>query len=425
MSATTLLQPQRIVQMLHSVFQRNTTSSSDVVPTSALQSRTESSRLLALDMVKVVAMIFMMQGHALDSTVSNTELDITTFPWIFWHYFRGFTAPIFLTVSGILFALTIKRNQDQSSKNFGRIAPATAWKRIKWALILMAVGYLMVFPAGRLIDLPYVAQEGWKFFFQVNILHLNAVALTLATLLSLSTKSDVSLGRYSLIIALVISIATPFINAFDWFSALPEFFASFLSYKHGSIFPIFPFASYLFFGIGIGMLIKEQPKQERQGFLAGGLWKPASLSFAFGAVLLVALPSSLFSGLDYLQSSPAVVFLREGFVLMMISAVAYSVTRYSAIAHKVEYWVSLFGRQSLVIYVVHLVLLYGTPWFPSVGRIFAKQLGLGTGILLALGIIITTLGIVFTEDYIKRNATAINRAMRYSIALWLMYALMI
>ncbi|MBL7974974.1 MAG: DUF1624 domain-containing protein [Candidatus Kapabacteria bacterium] len=376
-----------------------------------------TSRLVLLDAVKILAMIMMMQGHTLDGLVRPTELDIYNLPWSIWHLMRGFTAPVFLTVSGMLFAITLKRN-DQ-----GQISKLLAWKRVRWALILMVIGYLMVFPANNIIHLFWVNADGWKMFFQTNILQLNAVTLALVTLTAYKTYSNKTLGIVSFAIAMFITLVTPFVNmSVNWFNFLPEGIAAFLSYAHGSIFPIFPFSSYMFFGVAAGTVLQRVPKEERFSYLKRNSWKVGLTLASIGGALAYGLPYiPLYPPHDFLLSSPATVFLRTAFVFFMISAVAviYPIFR------KQENTVALFGKQSLVIYVVHLVLLFGTPWFPSIGRIYFKSLTLETGILWAVAVVAATLAFVIIEDYIKNNAVRVARIIRISSAVLLAYALLL
>lgn len=330
---------------------------------------------------------------------------------------RGFTAPVFLTVSGMLFAITLKRN-DQ-----GQISKLLAWKRVRWALILMVIGYLMVFPANNIIHLFWVNADGWKMFFQTNILQLNAVTLALVTLTAYKTYSNKTLGIVSFAIAMFITLVTPFVNmSVNWFNFLPEGIAAFLSYAHGSIFPIFPFSSYMFFGVAAGTVLQRVPKEERFSYLKRNSWKVGLTLASIGGALAYGLPYiPLYPPHDFLLSSPATVFLRTSFVFFMISVVAviYPIFR------KYENTVALFGKQSLIIYVVHLVLLFGTPWFPSIGRIYFKSLTLEAGILWAVAVVAATLAFVIIEDYIKNNAVRVARIIRISSAVLLAYALLL
>jgi hypothetical protein len=44
----------------------------------------------------------------------------------------------------------------------------------------------------------------------------------------------------------------------------------------------------------------------------------------------------------------------------------------------------IIGRRTLLIYVVHLVMLYGSAWSPGIDRLCSRCLGIGPSILSAL-----------------------------------------
>ena len=103
-------------------------------------------------------MCFMMQGHVLDALVTRDVIVTTELPWSIWHLIRGFTAPIFLMVSGAVHAFATKRDED------GRVREDVIAKRIRWAFTIIGIGYFMMFPAGRVWDFPFVSDAGWQWF---------------------------------------------------------------------------------------------------------------------------------------------------------------------------------------------------------------------------------------------------------------------
>ena len=374
------------------------------------------TRLTVLDAVKVFAMIMMMQGHTLDSLVLADQLDISRFPWIVWFHIRGATAPIFLTVSGILFTLTLRRRDN------GSMQPAQAKQRVRWAGVHMLIGYLLVFPAANVLDLPDVNAEGWKFFFQANILQLNAVALSLITLLSLSVHKPVYLKRYAFLGAASILVFTPWINHFPWFGLVPEFLASFLSYEHGSYFPVFPYAAYMFFGAGIGVIVREAPVEQRAQRLRDVALRSGILLLLSGLVMLAIEPRLFwfYDQLNNLQSFPAVVLLREAGVMLLCAFFCMLPMPQRGLRRLVELW----GRQSLVIYVIHLLLLFGPPWIPSIAHYYPKALSLSLSALIAIIVVVLTLGIVALQEQIKNTRPIVYDALQRFLLLALAYAVL-
>ncbi|MFM8472736.1 MAG: heparan-alpha-glucosaminide N-acetyltransferase domain-containing protein [Candidatus Kapaibacterium sp.] len=375
-----------------------------------------STRLTMLDAVKVFAMVMMMQGHTLDALARPDQLDINVFPWVLWFHIRGATAPIFLTVSGILFAVTLRRTAS------GTMDPDQASKRVRWAGILMLIGYLLVFPASNVLDLPDVRPEGWRLFFQANILQLNAVALSLVTAIALVVRENRRTMIAFFMLGGVILLVTPWVNHSPWFSVVPEFIGAFLSYEHGSYFPVFPYASYMLFGAGLGALLRDVPRDARREALRAMAWKSGLLVGAAGLVSLLVEPRVIpfYDALNLLQSFPSVVLLREAGVMMVIALFAGLRIRGEKTRRTVELW----GRQSLTIYVVHLLVLFGPPWITSIGHWYPKSLSLGISALIAVGVITSTLGIVWYQEQLRTARPQLYARLRTALLLLLTYAVL-
>lgn len=388
----------------------NSALSSAVIP-----SAQSDNRLYALDLARFIAMLMMMQGHTLDSLVNSQFLDTSVFPWNIWSFVRGLTAPVFLMVSGAVHVFAMKRDES------GRMTSELMKRRLRWSLIILAVGYLLVFPANRIFDLPFIESGAWKGFFQVNILQLTAVTLMGVVWLSRKTSSVESLGKYALGIGLGILLLTPIIHSLDAFAFIPEPLAAFFSYKSGSIFPIFPFSAFMFLGIAIGSFLKRIPSNiERTEYIKKkGLYAVAGV---FGLAVIVysiyrAIPSP---NINYQLINPAFMLLRAGIVLAIFTLTAHI----SSKTNNLNKRYSFFSAKSLHIYTIHLVLLYGTPWFNSIARWYPKQLTLAQGLLFVPAIIGATLLIVLAFDYIQKNIRLGDIFLRYSFGTVLAYALL-
>lgn len=379
-----------------------------------LQETDKKERVYLLDLARFLAMVFMMQGHTLDSLVSPKFLDVTTFPWNIWHSFRGLTAPVFLIISGAVHVYVLKRDED------GRLTNDTIYKRIRWAAIIMMIGYLLVFPANRMYDLIYLDAKGWQVFFQVNILQLTGISLVLLLLVAMLTRSSRSLGRTSLGIGIAITFLTPFIQLIDWFLYIPEGIAAYISFEHGSIFPVFPFASYLFYGVALGSYLKNVPSDQ---------WtqKLKKLALTLGVPLFfVGVGLNLFqaylSGSDLAEfgrASAGLVLTRIGIVLGILSFLSYV---YPYVKSFDQYTI-IFSRKSLYIYVIHLVLLYGCTWFPSIAKLYPQQLPLWAGLTLVPIVISITLGFVAVIHFAEKRSNKLINALRFTLIGFLIYML--
>lgn len=373
-----------------------------------------SQRFYALDLVRLVAMLFMMQGHVLNALVSPEHLNIAEFPWSIWHFVRGLTAPIFLMTSGAVHVFANKRAAD------GTLPRHTLLRRLRWALTIIGIGYLMVFPASRIFDLPYVPSHVWSTFFRINILQLTGAALALLTVVFSLTRSTRTFANASIGIGLAITLLSPFVEQVNWFAYVPEVIASYLSYAHGSIFPIFPFAAYMFFGVGIGRYLQSVPSARRADVFPRFTGIAGIVLVAF-SLLCTYVPFSLFPPHTYHLASPIFVCLRVGLALLCMSGIGII---YRFTQSWKEYY-SLFGKKALHIYVGHLVLLYGTPWFRTVGSQRFNTFTLVEGIAAAIGIIAVCLIGVYFLHYYQSNSVRFKKLLPYTISAALAYALLV
>ncbi|MDZ4745459.1 MAG: acyltransferase [bacterium] len=354
------------------------------------------SRLYALDLARFVAMILMMQGHILDALVTPTVIDVNAFPWNIWHMIRGITAPVFLMVSGAVHVFANKRDST------GRIRPDALAKRIRWGLTLIGIGYLMVFPANRVWDLPYVPSSNWQTALAVNILQLTGATILLFAAVMSSTRNVASMGFRALVTGLSILAITPIMHSsYINSSVLPAWIVPYLNASTGSLFPFFPFASYLFFGVAVGAYLHAVPADQRMIQLQKYGWRVGGIlaGLALFAHLVAWKMGLAFSEISH-SGSVSLVLLRIGFVLMMFSASAWALNK----TWRFRTWYSMFSTRSLFIYVIHLVILFGTPWFDGIGRTHFRQYGLAEGLLMMFAIMASTLFITWAIDFgIKRK----------------------
>ena len=383
-----------------------------------IQKHTHSgSRLYALDMARFIAMIMMIQGHTMYTMVDHQFIDVQSFPWSWWNFLRGLTAPIFLFVSGAVHVFAMKRSQN------GSISKETLKKRLQWIAIIFICGYLLVFPASRLIDLPYLDISIWRQFLQFNILQLTPFTLLFVLALSYITHSVKALGIISGISALIIFISTPYIQNIDVFAFLPETFGAMISYKHGSLFPIFPFSGFMLGGVAFGAWLHSLHQDKRSVFFNKHVFLLSILVIGIALIAMywtnLWMPRPVHN--DAMMTNPAFMFVRIGIILFLFGICQ----RFVNLFDSYKYHFVFFSSKSLHIYVIHLILLYGTPWFPSIGRTFQYSQSLIAGAGLAVLIILLTLGLVIAEDEIKRRSPKSYKYIRNSLGLLLLYALLV
>lgn len=388
-------------------------SASDEASSSSSSVPQQRQRLYVLDFIRLVAMLFMMQGHTISALASPEALDLNAFPWNIWNFVRGLTAPIFLMVSGAVHVFANKRNEQ------GRVSGDAIMRRLRWAITVMGIGYLMVFPASNIFDLQFVAQPQWDSFFAVNILQLSGSTLILLMALFAISRSTKQVARLSVATGLLIACSAPIINGIDWYNVVPEWLAAYLSYQRRSLFPIFPFASYMFFGVAIGSFLQQTPAELRLQRLTR-MFFTWGVPLIIGGLFLTQFAKGIYPQHDYHLSSPFYVMIRVGisFLWMGALSVMYRYTR------RFEEHYSLLGKRSLYVYVIHLVLLYGCAFFDGFDDFYAQQLTIAESILAAIAVIGGSLGCIYLYEFVRKSSFHVATLMRYSsvgVAFYLLF----
>lgn len=354
-----------------------------------------SNRIPSLDLARVIAMLFMVQGHAIYAVGDPSFVNVSELPWSIWHLFRGFTAPMFLLVSGAVQVFANKRDE------FGRISKKTLIKRIRIAIILILIGYILGMPVSHFYELVNINHDKWLSFLAVNILQTIGISLIVVILLFYYTKNNKHLGILSFIISITIIMTTPIVHNIDWFYYTSPIIASYFSHSSNSIFSLFPFTGYMLLGVAIGCFLSFLKPEVRTTYLI----KYGSI---LGLILIIAsLPYNKFSWeidnfnafVKYLNSyervSPGISFQRLGFVLMEISLVAL-LYKYTT---KFRGIYVLLGKRAILIYVIHLFIIYGTPFTKGFTHFGNRSLPEFESILIAIATLILSISITLLIDY--------------------------
>ena len=202
-------------------------------------------RLLAVDLARVLAILFMVQGHTLDVLLDPAYRHGFIFDK--WLYLRGLTAPTFFMLSGFSFMIATSRHWEshlELSRPF--------FKRIRRFLFFVLLGYVMHVPFRTVHDVKWIDAAGWQSWFQVDVLQCIGLTLASLQLLVLATKTP---KRFAWIVGGIgafIVLLTPVIwNLANSNRIAPWLGAYFTGYT-GSFFPLFPWSAYVIFGAALG-----------------------------------------------------------------------------------------------------------------------------------------------------------------------------
>jgi hypothetical protein len=196
--------------------------------------------------------------------------------------------------------------------------------------------------------------------------------------------------------ALAISMATPPL----WTTYRPRFLPWFLeSYVNGVhiydkpqpwLFPFFPWAAFACAGLAVGFFLLS-PWGRRHETAATASTAAAGLAIAGIAFWLDAQPRSLYAAYDFWRTSPNFFLIRVG-IVMSIVFLTYAWCRWGLGQWGFSPLIEL-GKQSLVVYWVHIEFVYGRV------SILAKG---------AQGILGATLGLLVIFTAMTTLATFLN-----------------
>jgi uncharacterized membrane protein len=382
------------------------------LPESHLQPQPQSKpRYVYIDLLRGWAVLVMIETHVVNAFMQSTlRLD----PWFkTLNFINGIVAPAFLFVAGYSFAIVGQRKwKDYLSLN------GVFWKQVGRILQIWAIGYALHLPFFSFNKLAYlIGWEEWRPFWTVDVLHSIAISLFLMLLLVLIARTQRVFFLLICAVGSVAAFATPFMSSLNVDETLSLPFASYVNALHGSLFPIFPWMSFVMFGGALGQLyvfLKGKVADEKffkNIFIAG-------IACIVLSIIADWLPVKIYPAHNYWLASPGFVFVRLGIVLMLLA----TLWLWERTAHSGKSLVSLLGSESLVTYTGHLLIIYGL-FFG--GNSLAVIIGNSRSAPQALGITVLLIAAMSATAYVwnslKKKSMLYARVLQYSILTVVLY----
>ncbi len=279
-------------------------------------------------------------------------------------FVNGLVAPGFLFCAGFALAITLHRRWNDY------VMMRQVFRRYLMRLLFIwLVGYSLHLPFFSLRRLWGLTDStAWMSFFQVDILQTIASTLLAMLLLAVVSRRPKIFLWLASAITLLIIISSPIVRSMDW-SGLPIWIRPYLTTQFKSQFPLFPWAAFVSAGTILGFWYLRLREAGDESAMGGRL----SL-IAVGAILLSIaleyLPVSIYPHHDFWAASPEFFFVRCCLILLAASGL----WRFESSSGAGRSVISLFGQESLLVYVVHLLVVYGYTYDWSFIRMFGPTL---------------------------------------------------
>jgi surface polysaccharide O-acyltransferase-like enzyme len=309
-----------------------------------------------LDLARVVALLGMIGTHTTNALLASAYKDSEAYHA--WRFVTGLVAVMFLVLAGFLFARGVQRG-----------APTARWP---WARTFrygsyIALGYVLHWPVRDWLSWVHVSDAAWQKFIQVDILQLLGVGLIGLQLVYRAAGRRAHFTKACLAAAIAVAVATPMVASIAWTSWLPDALASYVWQGSGALFPAFPWLAYLLAGAALAswspVANGTSGMRARALFLSGLILVTAGVAGDRYGPTWLAQP-------DFWRTSPLLVAIRLGCVLGLLAITALVPRLPDPGARAIR----VFAEQSLLVYVLHVVLIYGSVFSFGLRRYFGATL---------------------------------------------------
>jgi uncharacterized membrane protein len=281
----------------------------------------------------------MIQCHVFNSF---TRLDLRGGgPYILSQFVGGMAAVLFLFMAGMTLGFqmeSLDRREPSGLRRWGGALRRGAYV-LGIAFAFRLTNYVAGWPKAQVDEI-----------LKVDI--LNCMGVAMLAMAAAALVRPAMRVQAAVIAGLAVACAAPLIDGMDW-RGVPDLVRAYVVPNSGR-FPFFPWTAYLAFGIAAGVVVKRTRPERLERVMQ---WS-AALGFVlvFGAQYFSNLPFSLYEKSEFWIDSPGLVLIRTGVSLLAL-AVAYVWTEYGASER--WSWMQALGKTSLLVYWIHVMMVYG------------------------------------------------------------------
>ena len=343
-----------------------------------MEQKPDRERLTFIDVLRGYAILMMLQGHTVNVVLAEKWKE-TSYPvFAVWYYLTGLTAPTFLFAAGFIFAFLMARGEVQGGQRLK--------KGVKRCGSLMVIGWVfhMKPPFFKSLfggDFTVVGELLGK----SHVLHVIGLSLLMVIgLWLLAGRRGQRFVVFAVIGGQLAFLLGPLLAAWSgsdpiWLRPLGTFLS-----KQNAYFPLYPWSGHALHGAAVGVLLWETKWYRSTKF--------------FGLLALSGWMVMALTGL--MPEASRAYYWRGGEVLILLGLVGF-VCHFLQQKDWISFWpvqvVARCGQETLTIFCLHCIALYGV-WFGfGLSHFYSKVMGpwqtVGTAILVEIVFIILALNL--------------------------------
>jgi uncharacterized membrane protein len=323
-----------------------------------------------------LAIVIMIQCHTFNS-FTRTDL-WTGGPYLLSQFVGGMAAPLFLFMAGMTLAFQMDGLDRREPDGLRR-----------WLRSLRRAGYILGIAFAFRLSCFVASLPGADPHEIVKVDILNCMGVGMAAFSVAAVFDAKNRARFAAAAGLAIAAAAPLVANLPWAGA-PLLLRQYLAAEPGvGRFAFFPCAAYIGFGLAAGAIVKRTETERFERLMQWSVLTGVGL--VLGGEYFSSIPYSLYTKSNFWSDSPVLVLIRAGLLLVMMAG-AYLWTEHAAGAG--WSWMQTLGKNSLMVYWVHVMLVYGGMVTRLKRALAIPQAALATVVvvLLMLGLSVAWMG---------------------------------
>lgn len=350
-----------------------------------------TSRLIFIDIIRAFAICMMLEGHFIDGLLAPEYRDENNLFYATWHYIRGMTAPVFFTVSGFIFTYLLIKEQNPAKMGWNHVR---VQKGVRRGINLIIIAYLLRANIFNLFTPGYTDMN----FRRVDVLHCIGLSLLFLIAFYLLTYRRKNRLRMSIMLLGTTFVAFFFepIYSHLTYEYLPMALANYFTKENDSVFTIFPWFGYASLGGFMGFLFYKNRENPH-------LYRNMVIWYILLGVILITFPYWMGKIADTLQIHSLQLIAHGDYLIKRIGNVLLFFALFMILRHVITSpTLQKIGQNTLSIYVIHYIILYGSFTGMGLYHYFHDQLTPWQAIIGAILFVVVTILITFL--YMRKEA---------------------